>query len=111
MAYSDVLEDCIAAMRNGAHFEHFSLAFTEAVAGELAKWTFRRALVGQDFSFKDHLRVCRDEEIGRFAFDELQRFAKQPTHDRALIFIDGTDGETAESDSGVNANCEGNGQR
>src|SRR5262245_34350173 len=106
MADGDVLKDRPLSVRDCAHFHDLALALAETVPGKLAKRPFRRPFVRQNFPFDDHLRVRRHKNVGGFALDELERLTEQPTHNRTLVFVDGSDRETTESDGGMNADGE-----
>ena len=70
-----------------------------------------RALVRQDLALDDHLRVGGNQHVGGLALDELERLAEQPAHDRALVLVDGADGETAQRDGRMHADGERHRQR
>ena len=58
-----------------------------------------------------HLGVGGHQHVGGLALDQLERLAEQGAHDRALVLVDGADGERAQRDGRVHADGEGHRQR
>ena len=103
----DVLKHRVAPMRDRPHLDDFALALAQAIAGELAERSLGRALAGQDLALEHHLGVRGHQHVGGATADELQRLAEQPAHDRALVLVDGADGQRAEGDRRVHPDHQG----